>query len=876
MLCGAKKGAAQLQKHLRLLSKTNAESSVYANADTIGHIVRLYKQCKKRLKRNYDDRILNFIYSKFQEIFHTAKIISNKAKNFDGKLERIAFEICRHTHMAIDVNFWLNTCVEIFDLNLKTTEQLADCIQLKKCQLFCFACENTLLGFNMQEIICNIFGIRNNLADIEALTSLCRGKIKNDNLDLDVYSEGNFDISVGDCDFTYRQNKFIRTEGVTFSFYENGRQLSEKFKYAKFADKVSLHCKNLSTVEVKQKTFVKDGNVVSNFEILNNSGKVRNIDLHIFADLIFCKNNDFVSFTENDIFVVGSAGKWFCLASDLPCDFFSESRNGINFINCKVALKLKAKCSTVVNLAFGAFDKANGLKKFKTQRNNLDFFAENFIFYQEAAVTKIDEKVDAIVGGISLEQRMLCNKKSFLSDNSLTPVCGYNLDSLLSSDGTSFTVADELLTTPLFGGDRVYAKIDGKIFLLNTGKPHLEDDVATYENRYGDFCFKLEVSHFCEKTFKVSCKNLSGKVRTLTVVLCLDFFKGQKVTCDGYNVRFGNVTLNCSQEFTVTTSATDFDKFNPNFDFTTNLNRQDICAVMSQMRVKDNCVLKFTLKKRVEQHGDFPTACIANAFFWHTDKNTLSATTLHSGLKQIGLFSLPSMAYCNGKYLYDVLIELMDNGFIQTVVTCRGNEKTVDVSPWSFALGAVWFASLYGYKVDCKNLIKKVDEILLMTANMPLEVVAKAVCLKKIFSYSDDKAGCLTEVYKLAEKISVLGGGYAAVAKLCGVLPFDGCGFDDLLSEINKTFGKKIDSGFLEVALLENFAGIIAQDGKIKIGNKPFGEFNDEVICKFFGKRFVFKFCNNGEKIMKINGKEFSSAIRTENLGDVNYIDVFY
>ena len=100
--------------------------------------------------------------------------------------------------------------------------------------------------------------------------------------------------------------------------------------------------------------------------------------------------------------------------------------------------------------------------------------------------------------------------------------------------------------------------------------------------------------------------------------------------------------------------------------------------------------------------------------------------------------------------------------------------------------------------------------------------------------------------------------------------------FYAMLKEIKTELHGYIDGTFLEVVLLENFAGIVAQDGNIKINTMLSGELKEDITCRFFGKRFVFKFCNNGVNALKINGKEFSSSLKTDNLGDVNYIDIFY
>lgn len=877
MLYGAKKNKSQLQKHLRLLAKFNDVKGVYQKADTIGHIVRLYKQTSRQLKKDKNNRVLQFIYNRFQEVFQIAVAVTEKTKTFDDRLERIAFEICRHTHMAIDVNFWLGACREIFVFSLKDAEQLADYLQIKKCQLFCFACESYLSGNDTQQILCNIFAVNNTLSNVEKTTALCSSQMQSKNLEASMYSEGNFALTLEAGEITLSQKKFVRTDGVTFCFYENGRQLGEKFLYAKFADKVSLHCKSLGTIEIRQKNFVKDGKVVSNVQVLNNSNKARNINLYIFADITFGISNDFVSFVQDGIFVLGNGKKWFCVSSDFACKYDGKAQNGIYSFCCCVTLKLKSKGSAVANFAFGAFDDAKCVSKFKADSGNLDFFAEDFLYCNQAEISQIADSVNAVAGGISLEQRLACNKKSFLSGNSLSPICGYNLDGLFATDGATFTVADKLLTAPTFGGDRVYAKIDGKIFLLNASKPYIKDDVAIYKTHDGNLDFILEVSHFCEKTFTVKCKNSSKKSKTLTVVLCLDFFKKQTVTSDGYNVRFGGVALNCSQEFQVTSSATKFDKFNPNFDFSTDLTMQDICAAKMQTKAEKECVLKFTLKKSVESDEGLSSPCVSNAFFWHTDKNMLSACILHAGLKEISIFSLPATAYCNGKYLYDILTEVLANNFMQTIVTCRGCEKSVEVSPWAFALGAVWFISLYGREIDCKNLIKKTEEILLANTKTPLETIAKALCLKKIFPYAIDKARCLTEVQKLTAVIESFDRKYRVFAKLCGVLSSGRSGdFYAMLKEIKTELHGYIDGTFLEVVLLENFAGIVAQDGNIKINTMLSGDLKEDITCRFFGKRFVFKFCNNGVNALKINGKEFSSSLKTDNLGDVNYIDIFY
>ena len=143
MLDGPSKSVGELKSHLRLLNALNPKG-VYFRDDTAGAVARLYKKFKRAARRGRNDALFSSVMDKFQSVYSAAvRLCRGERKE---KAERAAFEICRHTLMALGDGEILALCADVFGKDLPFLAVLRDELEIKKCQLFCLAAWHILFG----------------------------------------------------------------------------------------------------------------------------------------------------------------------------------------------------------------------------------------------------------------------------------------------------------------------------------------------------------------------------------------------------------------------------------------------------------------------------------------------------------------------------------------------------------------------------------------------------------------------------------------------------------------------------------------------------------------------------------------------------------
>lgn len=869
-LVGAQKNQEQLLAHLRLLATFPQAKCVYSNAETLRHLKRLTRIFKRRAEKG--GRLSAFVADKLLQEYAPACSLAQKLENC-GRLERIAFEVCRHTRLAVDIPQTVKTCAKIFSLDLMQADMLAECLQMKKIQQLCLAGDLLLAGRSLGVILlCDAFpqavqfgAAKKVFGQAYALQG--RGVVR-----LKTYSTGNFALSIGEDKVTLPQEKFVSSDGIRFCLSENGRRLGAAFEFACFYDKASFHRTKCGALTMSQTDFLKQNAIVCNFEIYNGGDKARNVDLHFFADLCMgeIKNKNFFGFVQSGVQLTSAEGKWFCA---FGADDYSTRQDGVLcFVDGVRSLCVAAKSRVTANFVFGAFSSERDAVRFVKDSGNFDFSNKDFVFCGQTEVHELGAV--ATMPPILMQDKAACEKKSFVRKNHLSPISGYNVNSFVSSDGEMFSVTDKLVTTPKFGGEKIFARIGGRTILLNSGEPHVSDGVVTFEKAFDGVTLMLEISHFAEKQYKITCKN-KGAAKNLSAVLCFDFFKPTKVVREGLGVRFGGIELICPQMAAVATSAVRFDKFDPSFDFSDDLSSTDLCAMSAVANVEDIATIVFSA--RAEAEIDALDGLSVSAPFWNARLNELSATLLCADLKEIGMFDLPSVVYENGGAALKILKKVMSNGFRQKVVTAAATEKVVPVSLWAFALGASWFVSLYSRQTDCSFLHEKLKEIMLCKPILPMEHVAKAICLKKLFAFAKDKAACLTKLRQLTDEIKTFGKEERFLASLAGVgedLPQTSA--KEIFAAAKKTLSGIVCDGFLQVCLLENVFGVTVQDEKVKLCSRFSGVLDEKIDVSIADKKLLFRFLKDGTHRYVLNKTEIPSVFMTDGLQKVNFIDVYY
>lgn len=835
---------------------------VFFGFDTVGEIVRLYKKFKKKIKRFSGDALFCFVYDKFSAVYDCAvKICSSAGISL---AERCAFEICRHTRFAATDKLADEICADVFGKDLAFLSAVRDEMSLKRCQLFCLAASMLLSG-DRRAAESYLAALFDTSFAAGFTTSLDFAEMTRDNTVCKIYSSGNFTVTRGVSQVTMKEDKFPLSDGVRFDLFENNVSLKIKTTRAAFGDKMFVCEKESGTLFVRQTCYFNGNGFVCSLDVANRGQKTRQIRLLALADFALPVKN---VFCQNGVYLFETGGKWFCVSCDRKQDI-SRDENMRLFAEVRV----KAKDSATVNFCFAVFDKMTDAAVFVSRGGVVWFYAKDFLFVRPSVTSAVCREIASRGGGVSFDQTLACERRDVMRKNSLYPICGYNTDSFVSDRGEIFSVGDKLFTSPRFGGERVYVRVDGRTYMLCDGKAEIKEDKIVFRKKTLSADFTLEISHFGGKNYKIICDGAKGG-KTLSVMLCLDFFYRLPVSVSGRRIALGEYTLDCPTECEVVTSSKAFDKFAPDFDFCPSVCDGDICAVKCAKKFDGKCVLNFCLKRSVNDDALADAFCVQDNSFWDGGAINLSATLIHASLKKITLFSLPSLAYVNGRYLKDILEKLSADGFTSQIIT-SGSVKKYDVSRWAFYLGAVWFVCMYPDDEYSRRLLKFTDEMFLTPVADGAEALAKALCCLKICRHVVDKVSCLTAAEN-AKNLAVRGGNSALAAYICGLTEGKISGVKDIggLYDFASRSVTDVDRCFLSVMLLENFAGIKPDGGEVSVTPRFDGHI-DNVRGKFFGKAMSFDF-RKGAPPLSLNGGEIASRFIVKGLGEASFFDVGY
>lgn len=857
MLDGPSKSVVELKSHLRLLNALNPKG-VYFRDDTAGAVARLYKKFKRAARRGRNDALFSSVMDKFQSVHYAAvRLCRGERKE---KAERAAFEICRHTLMALGDGEILALCADVFGKDLPFLAALRDELEIKKCQLFCLAAWHILFGSetSAEKYLSAILGGE---ASTELSGALRSAETRSGETSCRIYSGGNFTLSLNGRDVLLDEKKFVMSNGVRFCFAENGVTLGEKFVGADFRKKSFVCVKECGALSFTQKSFFNENGFVCSFSVSNGGQKARKINTLALADFVRTADDAFV---QNGVCVLRFSKTWFCAACDVFCQALEDEN-----LRLLAEIRCAAKSEVRFNFCFGVFGTAAQMKRFVHGAGRAGFYRRDFVTDSPAETSVIFGKTPCTSGGLPLSEKLACERRTALSRGSLTAVSGYNTDSFISAAGDVFSVGDRLFTSPRFGGERVFVRVDGKTYLLNSGEISLADDKIVFAKQTAAAKLTLEISHFGVKNYKITLEGVRGR-KTVSVILCLDLLGNADFRRRGGDVVIGDYVLTCPPCSDVTSA---FDKFRPDFSFGGDV-PSGVCAVKCGMTAENMCEINFTLARKMPGDAPGDVFAVDDCAFWNGNAMALSSSLIHAGLKEISLFSLPPVAYTGGRYLKDILAALKKD-LAYDVMTVSGVRRA-KASAWAYWLGAAWFVCMYPDDEFSAPLSETFGEMLMTKPATAAEKTAKALACLKICRHVKDRAECLTVAEKLKDYAATLTGSDALLAYMCGLTggKVDGVGSLGGLYRFAREKLPRVDGGFLSVMILENFAGITADGGEILLSPRFDGNIG-KIRGRFFGKTMEFDF-RKGEPSAALNGGKTSGRISAKGLGDRSFFSVGY